>query len=255
MTTRRPPPAFRIVEVGAVTRPTPRLARVTFGGLGGFPVPDPGASVRLLLPDHGSGPLVVPEWNGNEFLLADGSRPFIRTLTPWRIEKDELDVGIVLHPGGALATWAAEAGPGDQVGVSGPGRGYAIDPTASGFVLLGDETALPAITQLLGAIPAGIPVDVHVEIADSEARLAPPERIGLTMTWHVRIPDARPGETLVDAARAVDLPPGVRVWAAGEASAVQKIRRILFDDRALSRSSASVRGYWKDGRSGDPADS
>ena len=63
---------------------SPRLRRVTLGGpeLDGFTLELPAASARLLLPEPGAG-LVVPEWTGNEFLLPDGGRPAIRTLTPW----------------------------------------------------------------------------------------------------------------------------------------------------------------------------
>ena len=35
---------------------------------------------------------------------------------------------------------------------------------------------------------------------------------------------------------------------AGEAAAVQRIRRHLFEDRGLTRAQATVRGYWKRGR-------
>ena len=43
----------------------------------------------------------------------------------------------------------------------------------------------------------------------------------------------------------------MRVWAAGEAAAVQRIRRHLFEQRGLTRTQAVVRGYWKHGRAGD----
>jgi NADPH-dependent ferric siderophore reductase len=42
-----------------------------------------------------------------------------------------------------------------------------------------------------------------------------------------------------------------RVWAAGEAAAMQRIRRHLFDERDVPRRHAVVRGYWKAGRAGD----
>jgi NADPH-dependent ferric siderophore reductase len=41
------------------------------------------------------------------------------------------------------------------------------------------------------------------------------------------------------------------VWAAGEAAAMQRIRRHLFDEREVPRAQATVRGYWKHGRRGD----
>ena len=66
--------------------------------------------------------------------------------------------------------------------------------------------------------------------------------------WHELPAGAEPGDTLVEAVRALgDLPDGI--WVAGEAACVQRIRTHLFEDRGLSRSQATVRGYWKKGRS------
>ena len=56
---------------------------------------------------------------------------------------------------------------------------------------------------------------------------------------------------MVAAVAGADLPAGTRVWVAGEAAAVQRIRRHLFEERGLSRAQATVRGYWKHGRDGD----
>jgi NADPH-dependent ferric siderophore reductase len=41
------------------------------------------------------------------------------------------------------------------------------------------------------------------------------------------------------------------VWAAGEAAAMQRIRRHLFDEREIPRPRTWIRGYWKHGRAGD----
>ena len=255
---RREPPTFRRLEVRRVDRIGPRMIGVTVGGpeLEGFTVDLPAASVRLLLPSPGERELVMPTWNGNEFLLDDGGRPVIRTLTPRRTRTEalELDVEIVLHEGGAASTWAEAAQPGDTVAVSGPGRGYAIDEAATGFVLAGDETAIPAISQLLEALPADRPVQVHVEVAEPTGRLALPDHPQASVEWHDLPAGAPPGDALVAAVQGAEIDPGAQVWAAGEAAAVQRIRRHLFDDRGMPRSQATVRGYWKVGRGGDADD-
>jgi NADPH-dependent ferric siderophore reductase len=234
---------------------SPHLVRVRLVGpeLEGLAVEQPGASVRLLLPVPETGELVTPRWNGNEFLLPDGRRPPIRTFTPLRADPrvGRLDVEVVLHGTGVASSWARAARPGDPVAVSGPGRGYAVDPEAPGFLLAGDETAVPAIGQLLEVLPAEVPVQVHVEVARPDARLPLADRPGVTVDWYDLPPGAPPGEALVAAVRGADIPPGTRVWAAGEAAAVQRIRRHLFDERGVPRSQTTVRGYWKHGRSGD----
>jgi len=255
---RREPPAFRHVEVHRVERLTPRMVRVTLGGaeLAGFTVEQPAASVRVLLPTPGGADLVVPSWNGNEFLLPDGRRPTIRTLTPWRFEPDalELDVGIVVHGGGVASDWALSAEPGESAAISGPGRGYTVDGDAPAYLVAGDETAVPAITQVLAAVPDTTTVHVRVEVAHPDGRLALPEHPGATVEWCDLAPGAAPGDALGAAVRDVEVADGTRVWAAGEAAAVQRIRRHLFDERDLPRAQTSVRGYWKHGRAGDGDD-
>jgi NADPH-dependent ferric siderophore reductase len=255
---RREPPAFRRVAVAGVTPLTPRLVRVTVGGpeLDGLVIEQPAASVRLLLPAPGSRELVMPNWQGNEFRLPDGSRPPIRTLTPLRLDSttQELDLEIVVHEGGAASAWAQAARPGDKAAISGPGRGYPIDAEAAGFVLGGDESAIPAITQLLEVLPADKPVHVIVEAADPAARLELPKHPAATVDWHDLPAGAPPGDTLVAAITEADLAPGTRIWAAGEAAAMQRIRRHLLDERNLPRSETWIRGYWKSGRAGDSDD-
>jgi NADPH-dependent ferric siderophore reductase len=253
---RREPPRFRQVHVERAEHLGPRMVRVTFGGseLEGLTIEEPAASVRLLLPPTGTNQLVMPTWNGNEFLLPDGQRPNIRTFTPRRVDPDalELDLDIVVHGGGAASEWARAARPGDRAAVSGPGRGYTVDPSASSFLLAGDETAIPAISQLLEVLPLAIPVRAIVEVAEPEGRLALPEHPEATVEWCDLPAGAIPGDALVAAVRATDIAAGTRVWVAGEAAAVQRIRRHLFEERQLSRRQAAVRGYWKHGRSADP---
>jgi NADPH-dependent ferric siderophore reductase len=255
---RREPPAFRRVNVVGVTSLTPRMVRVSVGGpeLEGLVVEQPAASVRLLLPAAGARELVMPTWNGNEFLLADGRRPAIRTLTPLRVdpERRQLDLEIVVHEGGTASEWALKAQAGDEVALSGPGRGYPVDPEARGFLLVGDESAVPAIGQLLEVLPEDKPVHVVIEIGAPEAQLELPKHPGASVDWLELPAGAPPGDTLVEAVTRADLPEGHRVWAAGEAAAMQRIRKHLLEERQMPRSATWVRGYWKTGRAGDADD-
>ena len=144
---RREPPKFRRVEVVRTADVTPRLLRVTLAGeeLDGFTVEEPAASVRLLLPVGGE--LVMPTWEGNEFLLPDGSRPVIRTLTPRYVRDRELDVDIVLdcrflpNP-----HWVEELRP--LTGLDEPVKRYVLDQPESKDFLKGLE---PMLDRLLPA--------------------------------------------------------------------------------------------------------
>ena len=253
--TRREPPRFRRLAVRTVEPLSARMTRVTLAGpeLEGLQVDEPAASVRMLLPAFPADGLVVPAWNGNEFLLPDGRRPIIRTFTPRRTDGGarELDLDIVLHGAGAASQWAAtDAAPGIEVAISGPGRGYTIDPDAPAFLLAGDESAIPAISQLLEELPGATPTRVIIEVARPDARLALPEHPSAVVGWHDLPVGSTPGDALVAAVLATEIAADTRVWAAGEAAAMQRIRRHLFDDLAIPRAHTTVRGYWKNGRAG-----
>jgi len=228
------------------------MARVTLAGpeLEGLVVPDPASSIRLLLPSPGADELELPTWTGNEFLLADGRRPVLRTLTPRRVDGAalEVDVDVVVHGAGAASAWAAGAGAGSPAALSGPGRGHQVDAGAPHYLLLGDETAIPAISQLLETLAAHTAVRVHIESAGDPLPL--PRHPRAEISWHRRAEDRPFGAALVEAAARHPAPEG-RVWAAGEAAAMQRIRRTLFEAHGLPRARATVRGYWKAGRSAD----
>ena len=252
---RREPPRFRQVAVRRLAPLSPRLVRVTLAGdeLDGFTVTKPAASVRLLIPERGTTELVVPAWNGNEFLLAGGRRPTIRTFTPRRTDPAalELDLDIVVHGGGAASMWVDQVSEGSAAAISGPGRGYDIDATAPAFLLAGDETAIPAMSQLLEHLPPNAPRRVVIEVAHPTR--GPSTTIRCTRLPHGSIcaKGAQPGDALFEAITAAPIAAGEKIWIAGEAAAMQRIRRHLFDERGVTRRDATVRGYWKHGRAGD----
>lgn len=246
---RRQPPPFRQLVVRRTQALTPRMMSVVFAGpdLADFAVNEPAASVRLLIPSPGTDELVIPTWNGNEFLLPDGTRPAIRTFTPRRFDEGalELQLDMVIHEGGVASAWAEAAIPGRPAALSGPGRGYTIDPNAPQFLVAGDETAIPAMAQLLEHIPPTVPVLVHAEIAHRDARLKLPEHPLAVVEWHELPGGAAPGDAVVAAVKSAAIAEDCRIWCAGEAAAMHRIRTHLFKDRELPRSQATVRGYWK----------
>ncbi len=103
------------------------------------------------------------------------------------------------------------------------------------------------MSQLLEMLPAGPRVQVLVEIADPVASHELPGRQA-DIEWLVQPHGSPPGEALVTAVRDAQIDADTRVWVAGEAAAVQRIRRHLFDERDLTRAQTVVRGYWKHGR-------
>lgn len=228
------------------------MVRVVLGGdeLDGFAIESPASSVRLLLPLPGQREIIMPTWSGNQFELPDGARAPIRTFTPRAFDatSSELTLDVVLHDHGAASDWVRAATIGDEAAISGPGRSERIDPAARSHLLAGDESAIPAIGQLLESIPADQPIEVHIEVSHPDARIELPEHPSATVTWHDAEPKTAPGASLVAAVMAVEHLPDA-VWVAGEAASVQRLRTYLFDERSRSRANVTARGYWKQGRS------
>ena len=97
-------------------------------------------------------------------------------------------------------------------------------------------------------MPDELSTIVLIEVTDPEARLELPAGPETTITW-LDLPDgSAPGAAMVDAVEQLEAMPEA-VWVAGEAAAMQRIRTHLFEQRGLIRSQATVRGYWKLGRS------
>ena len=223
------------------------MVRVTFTGdeLRGLEISEPAASIRLLLPHPGEG-LVLPKWNGNEFLRTDGSRPIIRTFTPRRFDAETLtlDLDMVLHPAGQASAWVLGATSGDEAAVSGPGRGYSIDPATDDYLIVGDESAIPAISQLLESAPPHATVRIHLEVDNEFGTVDVPEHPHRQLTWHSL--GGRPrGSLMTEALAEEPIDNETAIWGAGQAAAMQKIRNHLFKDRGVARTNATVRGYWK----------
>ena len=178
--------------------------------------------------------------------------PWLRTFTPLRVDNvaGRLDIEIVRHPGGAVSDWAESASIGAPAAISGPGTGYVFPAAADRLLVFADETALPAVTQLVEMAPATLPLELHVEVVSDDAIIDVAVRPDDRVEWHVTEPGAVPGGRIVAATRSLqELPHGTNVWASGEASAMHAIRTHLFDTLGLERSRATVRGYWKPARS------
>lgn len=234
-------------------RPTPHLIRVVLGGqeLAGLPL---GAYtdhyVKLVFPPAG---VTYPHPTDLASIKRDlpAERwPRLRayTVRDWDAAAGELTIDVVYHGDEGLAgPWAAGLRPGDRVLFTGPGGAYAPDPAADWHLLVGDESALPAIAAALERLPAGAPATVFVEVdgpAD-ELPLASPGAVELR--WLHRA-DHPVGEALVAAVRALDFRPGrVQAFVHGEATFVKELRRLLRIERGVPRGDLSISGYWRRG--------
>ncbi|BDZ47637.1 siderophore-interacting protein [Naasia aerilata] len=223
-------PVARTLRVVRTERLTSTITRVTLGGdeLAGFRAVGPEDHVKLVFPSPA------------------GER-ITRDYTPARHSRDrgELDIDFVVHGDSGPATrFARSAAPGDALVVAGP-RGSRLAPQGvAKFVLLADESSLPALARWIEAVRFEAEVFAFVQ-SDSDDVLDYPLPTG------DRVAVTRIGRSAEDALVALGGPDldTAYVWAAGEATALIPVRRRL-RELGLGKDRAKVDGYWREGVAG-----
>jgi NADPH-dependent ferric siderophore reductase len=241
---------------GVVTRVewlTPSLVRVVLGGRGlsGFAMPDgTDTYVNVAIPPVGAPytgvfePARMRETHPKEMWPA--RRRY--TVRSWDEAAGLLTLDFVVHgDSGVAGPWAAAVAPGDVLVFEGPGCGYRPDPDADWHLMVGDESALPAIAASLEAVPTGTRVVVRLvcDGADYEIPLSTPGVLDLM--WLHRTGDGgSDARLLADAVAALDFPEGrVQAFVHGEADEIRAIRRHLLGERGLDRRDMSCSPYWR----------
>ncbi len=251
----RHPLKFRLLEVARVETVTPHLRRVTLRGddLHDFESASFDDHVKVFFPADGETHPAMPVAgsNGPEF-PSDRPRPIARDFTPRRYDRAarELDLEFTLHAdAGSASAWAAQARAGQCLGIGGP-RGSFVIPTGFDWhLLIGDETALPAIARRLEELPAETRVAAVLDVAAPSSRVRFTTRAEVYETWCYR-KEAAAGaaDSLLEAVSNLHLPSGDGyVWAAGEASAMRALRQHLTAERGLPKHRIRAAGYWRRG--------
>jgi len=219
-----------------------------------FPFPTLGATdhVKLCLPDPATGTIVFPLHAEQRAGRADGPAPIMRDYTIRRVDHAarELTLDFVVHLHGPAGQWAAQATPGAEIGVLGP-RGSQIYPASrADYLLVADETGLPATERFLEELPAQVPVRVVVLAApEATARELGGGRAA-EIHWLPVTDLAAAADAVVDAVAGLPVGSGTFAWGAGEAGVMRALRRHLQADRNADPDQVVVRGYWRTGIAG-----
>ncbi len=283
------------VSVARLERLSPSFLRVTFTGPDLDEYADLGydARTKLILP-LAEGYAHLPEgadWYPQWRRLPPEQQNPIRTYTTRAVRPGvrEVDVDIVLHPdGGPAARWAEQAAPGDRLVLLGPnvradgphgGVEFRWPGPGRPLLLVGDETAVPAIATILSQLPAYATGAVLLEVPEPEDRWELRTPAGMSVTWLARrqrphgellVPAVqsaarvlagagRPGgadleevdidtELLWEVAEPASDSAELYAWLAGEAGVITTLRRYLVRDLGIDRGSVSFMGYWRRGR-------
>lgn len=290
-----------------VARVSPNFIRIRFGGeeLGEIGTLGDVADVRIKLvfpPDSGVLPEIdrAGDWWEAFLAVPEAERGSIRTYSIRELIVSERGTEIVvdfvrhLAPGlsGPASRWAAAARTGDEVYLVGPRRGHADRPGieyapggAAEVVLVGDETAAPAIARILEDAPAQLRGAAFIEVPEAADELEIAAPAGVSVSWiardreehgvrlitavldyletpapaEVRVRDlegedlvwetpmfSQSGEQLPEPSG--ELASGARYfWIAGESAVVTTLRRQLVKGLGIDRTSVAFMGYWRRG--------
>ena len=293
---------FFPATVRAITDLTPSFRRFTFSGADLADFADPGYDqrIKVVFPLAGTGLATMPtgpDWWPRWRDLPDDSRPPFRTYTTRYVRRvtprgPEVDVDMVVHDvRGPASAWIHRARPGDELLLLGPVVGHEATDTGVDFVpprqidkllLVGDETAAPAISAILEQVDPATQGIAVLELPDPADANYLPTHPGVDIRVVARAGAAH-GSGLIEATRAAvaELAPAAThqeveevdvdtdllwevprhahgaaalsratlySWVAGEAGCVKTLRRHLVAERGIDRRAVAFMGYWRLGR-------
>lgn len=224
----------RLITVQRVQHLTPKMVRVTFGGaeLAGFTSQGFDDHVKVFFTDP-------------------AGQTARRDFTPRRYDasRDELLIDFALHDSGPATRWASAATTGMALAIGGP-RGSSIIPKEfASHLLVGDETALPAIGRRLEELPSTTRAWVVAEIDNESERQAFDTSANVDVIWVYRR-GGTPGsaDALLKVLRTISVPvTGCFVWIAAESTAARRVRQFLVDEQRISKLWVKAAGYWRRG--------
>ena len=304
VTAHRLPMILDEVEVVRVERLSPSFVRIELGGpaLADFGVDGPlwDQRIKIVFPGA-SGRLpsfagVDESWYASWLDIPAEERGHMRTYTVRDVLGTGVDtrlvVDFVLHLAegatGPASSWASAARPGDRLVVIAPRRGEAFGGieftpgTARRLLLVGDETAVPAVAAILGQLPSGARGTTFLEVPGSGDVLDLDAPVGIEVVWlprdgavlgerlhaavvaHLGAPtraesvsddeiEPHVWETPTFSSSGEEIAPGGQVhgdlyaWIAGESGVVTGLRRHLVRGLGIDRRQVAFMGYWRQG--------
>ncbi len=180
-----------------------------------------------------------------KFMLDVGeTEPVRRDYTPRSFDAaaGELTLEFALHGDGPAARWAAQAVPGQRATIAGPRGSFIIPLDYDWHLLVGDDTAMPAIARRLEELPAGARAIVILQVPDVADRRRFDSVAAVDLQW------VSGTDELLSAVRTLVLPTGEGyAWCAGEAVAMATLRKILVEEKGHDRHAIRAAAYWKHG--------
>lgn len=224
----------RSLLVTAVEHLTPHMIRISLTGkdLDGFVSASPDDHIKIFIPGL-DGTLTRRDYTP-------------RSYDP---KNHALILDFVNHDGGPAAAWARAAQVGDRLDIGGPKGSQVIADPVDHWLLIGDETALPAIGRRVEELPAqarvttvvAVPCVEDEQVFTSSARQSP--------HWvHRPMQDADQAQSILKVLEALTIEDGTFIWVGAEARVAKAVRQYLVEKRQVPLQWIKASGYWVKGQ-------
>ena len=223
--------SLRVLRVEYVT---PAMRRVTLGGedLEGFTSLGADDHVKLFLP-------------GDDGAIAG------RDYTPRSFDPAarELAIDFALHEAGPATRWALQAEIGSCLEIGGPRGSLVIGDTFDWWLLIGDETALPAMGRRVEELGVRTRVLTLGIVADRQEEQSWRTEAQHEAHWVYRpLERADDPAPVLAALERIEWPEGDGfVWIAAETHVARAVRAFVVERRAHPTDWLRSSGYWKRG--------
>lgn len=249
----RHPIVVRTLTLSAIEPLSPNYIRMFFTGpqLEGFASMGFDDHVKLFFAASAGQTPVIPQVTETGVSFPEGSeKPLARDYTPrqYDAEAGVLEIDFVLHQDGPAGNWAQQAQVGDSITLAGPRGSMVIPKEFDWHLLIGDETAFPAISRRLAELPEHVIPIVMLELAHEQLVSFLPKHPLARV--HV-VSHSEQGRLLTQAISALQLPTGQGyAWAAAESAVVKHVRETLVQTHGLSNKQIKASSYWRRGAAG-----
>ncbi|WP_179505987.1 MULTISPECIES: siderophore-interacting protein [unclassified Sphingomonas] len=229
----------RTLRIAQVVRLTPNMIRIVAEGpeLAGFVSGAPDDHVKIFV-EGADGERVMRDYTPRHHDAAAGT----------------LTIDFFDHEGGPVSDWARAAKVGDPISIGGPRGSQVIEGPIAHWLLVGDETALPAIGRRVEELPAGVSATVIGAVPGPADEQAFASAATVETRWlHRDAAAATDPAPLLAALAQVDLAPNTFVWIAAEAAVARAAREYLVGERGLDKRWIKAAGYWVAGQADSSA--
>lgn len=234
ITRHRQEPKRRALNVTEVSHLTPHMIRVQLSGeeLKDFKSLSPDDHIKL-------------------FFETGAGKPEMRDYTPRAYDNDActLTLDFAVHEAGPATAWALSAKPGDTLNIGGPRGSAVVAPVFDWYLLIGDETALPAIGRRVEELPAGVEVITLTGVPEAADEQVFETAATHHAHWiHRPVEEATDPEPMLEALKGITWPAGKGfVWIAAEAKVARVLRDYVTGEIGHPSHWMKASGYWTQG--------